>query len=51
MNLVPKKGEAGSGVPGEQGREVSAGRINQVFRVKEGGGLGMVPARRQTGAQ
>lgn len=51
MNLVPKKGEAGSGVPGEQGREGSAGRINQVFRVKEGGGLGMVPARRKTGAQ
>lgn len=43
MNLVHKKGEAGPGVPGEQGREGSAGRIHQVFRVKEGGGLGMVP--------
>lgn len=51
LNLVPKKGEAGSGVPGEQHKKGSAGRINQVFRVKEGGGLGMVSARRKTGAQ
>lgn len=43
LNLVHKKGEAGPGVPGEQGREGSAGRTHQVFRAKEGGGLGMVP--------
>lgn len=33
-NVLCKVGEAGSGVLGEQGRESSAERINNVFRVK-----------------